>query len=256
MVLDLYGESLGDESLPSFIILHGLFGSGSNWRSIARKLSDRFRVTCLDLRNHGRSPWSDEMTYLDMAGDVVHYLQVHGVKKPVILGHSMGGKTVMAMHQEFGYETSITFVADIAPVRYNHNHDHLITAMRGVDFDGVTTRNEIESQLVESIPQTSLRQFLMQNLRWENNRFNWRVNLDSISRNSLELFDYPSDSVSNSEIVFIAGGQSDYLAECHLETIHTFFPRARHEVVEDAGHWLHAEKPARFLEIVNSYLHR
>ena len=101
MILELYGESIGDESLPPFVILHGLFGSGSNWRSIARQLSGRYRVICLDLRNHGRSPWGDEMAYFDLAGDVVRYLHGHELENPVILGHSMGGKTAMTILQEF-----------------------------------------------------------------------------------------------------------------------------------------------------------
>ena len=52
---------------PPVILLHGLFGSGRNWGRIAGALSNEFRVYAVDLRNHGASPWSDEMDYPGMA---------------------------------------------------------------------------------------------------------------------------------------------------------------------------------------------
>ncbi|NKB64077.1 MAG: alpha/beta fold hydrolase [Gammaproteobacteria bacterium] len=79
------------QSNGPLIILHGLFGSSSNWRSIARRLSSNRTVICLDLRNHGQSPWSDEMDYESMALDVAHLIQQHQLRNPILLGHSMGG---------------------------------------------------------------------------------------------------------------------------------------------------------------------
>ena len=68
---------------PPLIILHGLFGSSANWRSIAQCLTKSYAVDRVDLRNHGASPWHDTMDYLDMADDVSYFHlnpEVHSLK--------------------------------------------------------------------------------------------------------------------------------------------------------------------------------
>ena len=51
---------------PRVVLVHGLFGQGKNWTTIAKGLSDGHRVTLVDLPNHGHSPWTDRVHYLDM----------------------------------------------------------------------------------------------------------------------------------------------------------------------------------------------
>ena len=70
MPLTLAFEETGDG--PSAVILHGLFGASSPRRSMAR-------VLCVDLRNHGASPWASSMGYLDMAADCVTPADAAGV---------------------------------------------------------------------------------------------------------------------------------------------------------------------------------
>ena len=95
MALNLFCESVG--SGPPLVILHGLFGSSGNWRGIARELGACHSVYSVDLRNHGASPWADSMDYLEMADDVVQLIERLGLDRPSVLGHSMGGKTAMAL---------------------------------------------------------------------------------------------------------------------------------------------------------------
>src|SRR6266545_3191877 len=93
MNLRLAAAEYGDG--PPLAILHGLFGSGRNWASIAQRLAERHRVVALDLRNHGASPWADSMNYAEMAEDVRHTLHALGHRRFALLGHSMGGKVAM-----------------------------------------------------------------------------------------------------------------------------------------------------------------
>ena len=79
------------------LILHGLFGSKRNWGGIAKQLSAKHRVLSLDLRNHGESPWAESMDYRDLAGDVAHFIERHGLEPCTVIGHSMGGKTAMML---------------------------------------------------------------------------------------------------------------------------------------------------------------
>ena len=62
-------------------ILHGLFGSGRNWRSIAQQLAAQHRVLAFDLRNHGASPWANGMSYREMIEDLRISLLERGVER-------------------------------------------------------------------------------------------------------------------------------------------------------------------------------
>ena len=115
MALQLAFEDTGTG--PPVVVLHGLFGSGANWRSVARALAPHHRVLCVDLRNHGHSPWTDSMDYLEMADDVRALIARQGLSRPTVVGHSMGGKTAMALALTSPASVGNLVVVDIAPVR-------------------------------------------------------------------------------------------------------------------------------------------
>ena len=75
---------------PHVILIHGLFGSLENLNVIAKPLSEFYTVTNVDLRNHGKSPHSDTMTYAAMAQDIIELLTHLNIDKAHIIGHSMG----------------------------------------------------------------------------------------------------------------------------------------------------------------------
>lgn len=91
----LYHEvlhSVASKTFPdSIIILHGLFGSAQNWRSLGKQLGLLLEqnVYALDLRNHGYSFHHPEMNYNIMANDVQHWMIKHNIPSATILGHSM-----------------------------------------------------------------------------------------------------------------------------------------------------------------------
>lgn len=93
------GDRLVAKRTNALVVCHGLFGSKQNWRSLAKSMAKGFGVPIytLDMRNHGSSPHSDSMTYLDMATDVKSFLQQKNLTNVTLVGHSMGGKVVMAL---------------------------------------------------------------------------------------------------------------------------------------------------------------
>jgi len=93
MKLDFNDFGDGAQDGLTIVILHGLFGSGRNWASFPKHFSATHRVLTVDLRNHGSSPWDNEMTYPAMADDVLELIETEGLQKPILLGHSMGVKS-------------------------------------------------------------------------------------------------------------------------------------------------------------------
>lgn len=84
--------------VQNVVVAHGLFGSKQNWRSLGRRMAQRWGVPVytIDLRNHGESPHLDGMHYADMASDVVRFLGERQLQGSLLIGHSMGGKTALA----------------------------------------------------------------------------------------------------------------------------------------------------------------
>ena len=92
--MELNYKKLGEEG-ENLIVLHGLFGSLDNWMTLGKELSEDFQVWLVDNRNHGQSPHSDEFDYPVMAEDLKEFIELHQIKDPIIIGHSMGGKVAM-----------------------------------------------------------------------------------------------------------------------------------------------------------------
>ena len=238
------------------IILHGLFGSGRNWGSIARALGDIRQVHALDLRNHGASAWSDGMSYELMAEDVANYIEKRGLAPCDILGHSMGGKTAMRLALTQPDLVEKLIVVDIAPVGYiRESFPEYITAMRRVDLTTTTRRAEVDAELADAIPDASLRAFLLQNLVSEHGRFQWRINLAGIAPNLPAIIDFPSHhDCFGGPTTFLAGERSDYIRPRDEAVIRHLFPHAKLIEIGNSGHWPHAEQPERFLKLVRSAL--
>jgi pimeloyl-ACP methyl ester carboxylesterase len=255
MTLELAYTETGEG--PPLVILHGLFGSSRNWGSIARRLGETHRVFAVDLRNHGASPWADTMDYGEMAEDLRAFLARHGLAGAVVMGHSMGGKTAMRLALDHGGDVGRLIVVDIAPVAYDHSHGPMVEALRAVDLAAAGRRAEVDRQLQAAIPEAALRSFLLHNLVSEDGRLRWRINLAALAASMDALIEFPADPAGityRGPAHFLRGAASDYVREAHHARIRELFPNAEIDSIPDAGHWVHAEQPAAFLERVRSIL--
>ena len=249
MPLQLAFEATGEGS--PVVILHGLFGSSRNWRSIAKVLAPQHRVYCVDLRNHGQSPWAASMSYEEMAGDVRMLIESERLAKPVVIGHSMGGKTAMALALESPELIAKLVVVDIAPVSYPDRFTTHLDAMRSIDTSALTRRADAMQQLVEKIHDTDIAGFLMQNLVPRDEHFDWRVNLAAIGTAVPVLSSFPPELRLHSffgPATLIRGALSDYVQPDDEAALAEPFPTMRVVAIDGAGHWVHADQPQKFLE--------
>ena len=243
------------------VVLHGLLGARGNWHSLARgPFSDGRDVYALDQRNHGRSPHTDAFGYDEMAADLKHFLDEHDLAPAAVLGHSMGGKTAMHTALAFPRAVDRLIVADMAPKAYPPHHEPIFEALRGIDLAAHDSRNDIDGALSESIQARPVRQFLLKNLDYdaEAGRYRWQMNLDAIHAAYDEISAGLSEELDgktyDGPALFVRGARSDYVAEQDLGAVRERFPQARLETVEGAGHWLHADRPDAFAEVVTTFL--
>lgn len=252
----LYSHSLGKG--PNLIILHGLFGSGDNWRSVAKALSEHYRVHCLDLPNHGQSPWTDELNYPAFASAVRDWINANNIDHSLLLGHSMGGKTAMqlALSGDTDWLQKLVIV-DIAPRDYPPHHQTIFAALDAIDLSAHSDRRSVEQALMANgVRDLGIRQFLLKSLyRDDANQLAWRFNLALLKSDYNGIATAPDfDQPYAGPTLFIKGMNSDYISQDDQSAIEERFPNAKAKLIEGAGHWPHAEKPRAFMRILDGFL--
>tara|TARA_B100001939_G_scaffold201813_4_gene173454 strand:- start:7076 stop:7867 length:792 start_codon:yes stop_codon:yes gene_type:complete len=249
LAYDRFGEGF------PLIILHGLFGSASNFRSFARKFSETYSVFCLDLRNHGASPHHEDTSYSAMSGDVVEFMDRVGLERAHILGHSLGGKVAMQLALSHPERLGKLIVGDIAPVPYPPHHTRIFEGLNAIDLDRLTSRGDAEEALQPYVPEAGIRLFLLTNLvRTKDGGFAWRCNLEALEKGYDHIAAAPAGGSFRGETLFLRGEKSDYIRDEHLAEIHRLFPRSQITTIAGAGHWLHADKPEEFMKTVLAFL--
>ncbi|RMH61742.1 MAG: alpha/beta fold hydrolase [Calditrichaeota bacterium] len=242
---------------PAVLILHGLFGMSDNWMTFAKRLATDYHVYLPDLRNHGRSPHSEEMNYNVMAGDVARFIRDTIGRACSVVGHSMGGKVAMKLALEEAELIDSMVSVDIAPKRYHTSQfARFIDVMRAIPTETLNNRGEAERILQEQLMlPAATRQFLLKNLyRDENNQFKWRVNLTAL-HNHLDalLGGIDSDTRFEKPALFARGSLSLYITEKDTPLIHRLFPNTVIETVPGANHWVHATAPDALEKILRSF---
>ena len=253
-VVPLFSKIYG-EGRP-LIILHGLFGMGDNWTTHAKIIaSSGLQVHAVDQRNHGRSPHHEQHNYDILAADLEQYIEDQKLKNVVLLGHSMGGKTVMNFAVRNPHLVSALIVVDIAPKAYPIHHDAYIKSMKSVDFNTAKSRKDVEAVLSKTLSSPSIIQFFMKSLYWKTKEeLSWRLNLQGLESELHQVGEALEFGYYHGPTLFVAGGMSGYIEERDEDNIHEHFPNTTVQTIDSAGHWVHAEATRDFLISVKKYL--
>jgi pimeloyl-ACP methyl ester carboxylesterase len=238
------------------LILHGLFGMGDNWKSLANKFSEHYEVHLIDQRNHGRSFHSDDFSYELLVEDLMYYVAHYQLERINLIGHSMGGKTVMLFAVTFPDVVNKMIVADISPRYYSPHHHQILEALNVVDFSKIKSRRDVETIFKTYIDESGIRQFLLKNVYWiEKGQLAYRFNLESLTEHIEEVgVPLPSFTQFEKEVLFLRGENSGYISSDDEALIEAHFPKAQIKSIQKAGHWLHAENPTDFYNYVVDFL--
>lgn len=245
------------ETGPAIVILHGLFGSSDNWLTTSKTIAAQgYRVFLLDQRNHGQSPRADDQDYQSMAADLREFLIDQNLDAPNLVGHSMGGKTVMQYAMLYPGTFQKLVVVDIAPKFYPIHHAELIRGLKAIDLAGIRGRNDADAVLQQYEPLLPVRQFLLKNLyRNEQGGFDWRINIPIIERELHGIGEeLTNPSIVTDPTLFIRGSESPYILDEDIPVIKRIFPNAQIETIQGAGHWVQAEKPVEFVDVLMKFL--
>ena len=240
------------KSSNCIIILHGLFGSLDNWFSIGKELSDTFQVHLVDLTNHGKSFHNNEHNYELMSKDVYNYIKHYQIKNASIIGHSMGGKVAMVFSTYYSQLIKNLIVVDIAPRKYNNEHQIIINALSEISTIKLDSRKDAEAILNKYGINQQTSQFLLKNLFWsKDENLIFRFNLNAIKKSIHDLLDFPIEfETVKIKSFFIRGTKSTYINEDDLKFINEKFSNSTLIDIFGAGHWVHFDQRKKFIETI------
>jgi pimeloyl-ACP methyl ester carboxylesterase len=252
----LYFKKYG--SGKPLIILHGLFGQSDNWNTLAKKYGENgFETYVVDQRNHGLSPHSADWNYKRMAEDLNEFILDNNLEKPILMGHSMGGKTIMFFEMLFPTLSQKIVIADMSPMEYPPHHKEVLEALNSVDLENISSRKAAENKLNEFDLDFGTKQFLLKNLFWDNEtgkKLNWRFNLKTITKEYDNIRVALTQGKSYVEALFVRGEKSNYISASGEIEIIKHFPNSKIVTIENSGHWIHAEKPIEYFEETIKFL--
>jgi len=248
------GEEASHDGPTPLIVLHGLLGSSDNWQTLGSRWATGRPVILMDQRNHGRSPHHPNHLYQDMVIDLLDTLDHLGIDQADLLGHSMGGKTLMHFADRHPRRCRRLIIADMAPIAYPHHHAPLFDALASLELGRFSRRQEVDAALDRAIPEPDMRQFIVKGLyRAAPDRFAWRFNLPVLRRHLADMAALLPLGTINTPCLALYGTRSDYVVGRGLEALRRHFPKLEATGL-DAGHWLHAEQPEAFADQVEAFL--
>ena len=252
----LYSNIIGNGS-KDLIVLHGFLGMGDNWKSFAIKFSNiGYKVHLLDQRNHGRSFWDEEFNYKTLSIDLLNYIDYYKIKNPIVLGHSMGGKTAMQFAFDFPEKIKKLIVVDIVPKKYKQSHIDILKGLSVLDFNELKTRDSVDIELSKYVKENPIRQFLLKNLYWSSKeKLALRLNIDILKDKLSEVSDF-DDITKNykGHSFFLFGEKSEYYHKNDDFIIKKNFPNSKISIIRDASHWIHVENPKDFFNEIKSWV--
>jgi esterase len=240
---------------PWIMLIHGLFGSSDNLSALRRQFTDTFQVLSIDLPDHGKSAFTHAFNFAEYAQRITDLIVSLKIKQLAIVGHSLGGKVAMQLAINQHELISHLIVLDIAPVKYSARHTNVFQGLNNVVLSDITSRKQADIALSEYVLDVSTRQFLLKSLYNENDIWKWRFNLELLEKDYAKL----SAAIEPvqpylGKVLFIKGQNSDYLLPVHEKTVLKLFPNSQSKMINNTGHWLHAEKPELCAKIILAFL--
>ena len=252
----LHIEHVGPQP-PRFVFLHGLLGRGRNWSTVARTLAKAGHGSLLvDLPDHGHSQWTDNFSYETYAAIITQALVERlGDTRMILVGHSLGGKVAMVMALRHPELLDGLVVVDMAPglTRPVATFAPLLATMAAIDLGALHSREEADQALRARVPDKDTRLFLLQNLHAVPH-WHWQANLALLARSLHAIAGWPpAPGRYDGPVLWLLGANSEFASNRDIPAMYALFPHTRREVIEGAGHWVHADQPQAVIDALTDF---
>lgn len=247
------------------VFIHGLLGRGRNFRQHAQNLKPLSSTLLIDMPNHAGSAWTNTFSYVETAELIVNAIKNHPAlaaagSKIHLLGHSMGGKVAMIIALTYPELVKSLIVVDISPkVRLGSESyfTKLIGHLLNIDPSAIQSRSAANELLQEHVTDRAVRAFLLQNLaRDTSGGFFWEPNLRLLQDQLEQVMGFPDteSATFRGPVLWLAGEKSNYVKPGDLSRMEELFPDVVPVTVANAGHWVHADNPSDFDQLVQEFV--
>jgi esterase len=264
----------GAEPRATAFMLHGILGSGQNWRSFARRLvasHPSWRVVLPDLRNHGGSSGAPPPhTVASCAADLAALAKRYGPAPSVCIGHSYGGKVALAFARDYGVGLREVWALDAppgpvaAPPRDIDTPDavaKVLSALRRIAMP-VERREDVVAALASFGVPLGVGQWMTTNLKAADGGYRWRFDLDAIEAmvaeylvaDLWEVVESPRPALHVGVVIAGQGGRFSAADRQRAERATSAAVEVRH--IPDSGHWVHVDAADALAEILGPALSR
>lgn len=257
----LFAERLGPADAPRLVAFtHGIYGSGTNWRSIARQVLARapgWAAVLVDLRLHGRSaagepPHTVAACVADLQA-LCAGLAAAGPPVVAAVGHSFGGKVVL------GLALPIRVILDSTPSARPGAWDAPANSVRAawasmVALDRTWARREdFVAALIARGHPAPMAGWLAMNLEPADGGLRLRLDLDAIRALVTDYYAvdaWPAIERATGAIAMVVAERGNTVSAADLARLEHAPATVTTHVIPGAGHWLHLDAPAAVVEHV------
>ena len=253
----------GHPDAPPIVLLHGGHQSAHSWDLVSLHLARNYRVLALDQRGHGDSEWSRDVDYSNhaMALDAGAFIDALGLGRPILMGHSMGGRNALLLTKQNPGRLRALVAVDIGPeisaegrhaiagfVRTNQEFDdleHFVANVR--KYDPYRPREHIERTVKYNMLQRTDGKFVSK-CDSTPRRLGLQASgaLDNVTLEDAQAFDLP--------VLVVRGANSNILTPEAAERFRAALPRGVLAVVPDSGHNVHGQNTLGFLVALGAFL--
>ena len=254
----------GHPDAPAIVLLHGGHQSAHSWDLVSLHLAERYRVLALDQRGHGDSEWARDVTYSnhEMSLDAEAFIAAMGMERPVVIGHSMGGRTTMLLLRRNPGVARAAVIVDVGPelsekgraaiagfVQTNQEFDDLDHFVRNVrQYDPYRSREHIERTVKYNMLERADGKYVS---KCDSNPRRLGIvrgsgPLENITLEDAAAFDLP--------VLLVRGANSNILAPDAAERFATALPHGTLVTVPDCGHNVHGQNTKGFIGAVGGFL--
>jgi esterase len=248
----------------ALVMLHGIYGRGRNWQSIARTLvaaRPEYECWLVDLPYHGDSPAGTHGdTVVGLAADVRDWCAVRGLTPSAVLGHSYGGKVALAIaDQERALPLQIWVIDSTPEVKPPSGSAWAMLDVVRALPQRFATRDEATDAIVNAGYPLGVAQWMATNLTRGDGGLVWRLDFAAMERLLNDFFttdlwhvvEAPADA---HDIHFLKASESNAITAGAVQRLAAASGPRVHLHHRPGGHWIHAESPQVVSELLIQHL--
>ncbi len=246
---------------PKLVLAHGITDDGLCWTPVAKALSSQYDLILVDARGHGKSEAPDTgYNQATMATELAGLITDLGLKKPTIIGHSMGAATALHMAALFPDLPGAIILED-PPAFWMKTETPQEDDFRVGFITWITelkrkTRDELLAECHSQNPDWSESEVIP----WVDSKHRFSTKITTLVQHRLDSTD--SDAAILHQItcpvllITADPSRGSILGRAEVERLREIIPQLQHAYIPNSGHNIRRDQFNIYIKILKDFLAR